>query len=80
MASQILSRFSTPLPKLVQFFKDSRDKWKEKAVERKRNLKKAQNQVYAVTNSRDSWKERAKASEERIEELEREIALLKCQG
>lgn len=80
MASQISTRFSTPVPKLVQFFERSRDKWKEKAVERKRLLKRVKNQVYAVTKSRDRWKERARTSEVRIEELEREIALLKCRS
>jgi hypothetical protein len=80
MPSQIFSRFTTPVPKLVQFFERSRDKWKDKAIERNRNLKSVKNQVYAVTKSRDQWKERAKASDERIEVLEREIALLKCRG
>ncbi len=80
MPSEIFSRFSTPVVKLVQFFERSRDRWKAKALLLRTEKKRLTNQIRAVGKSREVWKERAKTSEGRVEQLEREIALLKCQG
>ena len=48
--------YSSPLRKLVQFFRKSRDGWKRKYLDVKRNHKLLQNQVRAVEYSRDRWK------------------------
>lgn len=78
MASQIFDRFSTPVAKLVQFFEGSRDQWKSKAISLRKDKKLMANQIRAVCKSRDSWKERAKTAQRQVEQMEREIALLKC--
>ena len=57
------------IPKLVH----SRDTWKAKAGQRKRQLKAAQIRGRDLGLSRQRWKERAVASEQRVQELQRQL-------
>ena len=77
MVNTYLNQFSSPVSKLVRFFKNSRDGWKAKHQELKKTAKLLANQTRAVEKSRDSWQERANAAEQRITELERQIEELK---
>jgi hypothetical protein len=65
--------YSSPLKKLVRFFRKSRDGWKRKCQGAKQALKLLQNQVRAVEQSRDQWKRRCQEQERRIAELEAEL-------
>jgi chromosome segregation ATPase len=65
--------YSSPLRKLVRFFRNSRDRWKAKCQEAKRTCKRRLNQVRALERSRANWKERATQLEGRIAELEAEL-------
>jgi hypothetical protein len=69
--------FSSPLRKLVMFFRTSRDGWKGKCLEAKRSNKLLVNQVRAVEKSRAFWREKAKADAERARQLEQELEALK---
>src|SRR4029077_18752960 len=80
MAVSELSQFSSPLGKLVQFFKSSRDRWKAKQKKLKVERKLLLNQTRAVEKSRKAWRERASAAEKRVSELEREVAELKSRS
>jgi len=66
--------YKSPVRKLVAFFKRSRDRWKAKYQEMKKQLKKEQNQVRAVEQSRAAWRKKAEDVARRVEELERELA------
>ncbi len=77
MPAEVLDQFSSPIRKLVPFFKKSRDRWKAKYMKLKAARKLMQNQVRAVEKSREMWKQRAEASEERLAELESELQHLK---
>jgi hypothetical protein len=55
----------------------SRDSWKGKCQQAKRKSKLMGNQVRAVEASRADWRCRAEKSEQRVAELERELADLK---
>jgi chromosome segregation ATPase len=77
MASSYLSRFSSPTVKLVRFFEGSRDRWKAKQKRLRDERKLLLNQTRAVEKSREAWRERASAAEQRVKELERELAELK---
>ena len=66
--------FKSPVLKLLKFFSTSRDGWKEKHHQVKRQLKKEQNQVRAVEKSREGWRRRAEAAQRRRQELEAELA------
>ncbi len=69
--------FKSPKGKLVRFFQRSRDGWKQKYMESKRNNKKLSNQTRAVEKSRAHWREVARREQRRSRELERELAGLK---
>ena len=56
--------FRSPLRKLVVFFQRSRDKWKEKCKEAKRELKSVKVCLARMKESRDRWKAKAMALEE----------------
>jgi chromosome segregation ATPase len=77
MANAVLDRFSSPVRKLGQFFMESRDNWKAKHHELKKELKLLSNQTRAVEKSREQWRERANAAERRVAELERQMEELK---
>lgn len=77
MANRFLDEFSSPVRKLLAFFKKSRDRWKAKHHELKEKAKLMANQTRAVEKSRQLWRERASAAEQRVAELERELEELK---
>jgi len=80
MANALLDRFRSPGRKLLPFFVTSRDNWKAKHHELKKEAKRLSNQVRAVEASREQWRERATAAERRAAELERQIEELKFHG
>lgn len=80
MANALLDRFTSPGRKLLPFFISSRDNWKAKHHELKKEAKLLSNQVRAVETSREHWRERATAAERRAAELERQIEELKFHG
>ena len=69
--------FKSPLRKLLSFFRTSRDGWKEKYQESKRENKRLGNQVRAVEKSRAHWKQVTKAKSRHIRQLERELEAAK---
>jgi len=68
--------YKSPLKKLVVFFEKSRDKWKAKYIETKKDLKRAKNQINDLKHRKEMWKERAIKTENRLKEIE-EIKLKK---
>jgi len=77
MASKYLSQFSSPASKLVRFFERSRDRWKAKQKRLRQERKLLLNQTRAVEKSRGQWRGRAITAEERVQQLEGELAALK---
>jgi peptidoglycan hydrolase CwlO-like protein len=73
----VSNEFRSPLRKLVRFFQDSRDNWKQKCQEAKRQCKRLSNQVRAVENSRAQWRSRAEQFQQQVAELEQQLAELK---
>ena len=73
------SDFRTPprilIPKLVR----SRDQWKVKAGERKRQYRKEQIRSRDLSISRERWKERALAAEQQLEQTEANLAEARSQ-
>jgi predicted nuclease with TOPRIM domain len=57
------SVYKSPERKLVRFFETSRNKWKTKARESKRMLKRLKNRVRFLETSRARWKDKAKRLE-----------------
>lgn len=65
--------YSSPLKKLVRFFRKSRDGWKRKCLEAKYALKLLKNRVRAVERSRAQWKQQCQQQQRRIAELEAQL-------
>ena len=72
-----LNEFRSPLRKLVRFFQQSRDNWKQKCQQAKQQCKLLSNQLRAVEKSRAQWRLRAEQSEQQLNELQHELAQLK---
>lgn len=65
--------YTSPSVKLIQFFWNSRNQWKRKCQEAKKQNKLLSNQTRAVEHSRDHWKQLANERAERIAEMEEQL-------
>jgi hypothetical protein len=64
--------FKSPQRKLVQFFRSSRDRWKQKYHDLKLRCKRLANQGAAVEKSREHWRTQVRTLQQRAAELERQ--------
>lgn len=71
--------YRSPRRALAWSFRKSRDSWKRKYAEVKRDIKRFQNQVRDVTKSRDHWKSKAKALNEKNNSLQAALASMQAQ-
>ena len=69
--------YSSPAHKLIKFFRSSRDNWKAKHQQVKKELKLAQNQVRAVEKSRSKWRQDAENAGVEVDRLRNELETLK---
>jgi len=69
--------YKSPLRKLVKFFEQSRDNWKNKCLEAKALLKKLKNKIDYLEKSRAQWKKKTTEFKEKITELEGELTEMK---
>lgn len=73
-------KYTTPRWVQVWFLQRSRDNWKEKYKQLRRDAKRMRNRVHDVTRSREQWREQTEQQEQRIKELEAENAVLREQA
>jgi len=78
------SVYKSPERKLIRFFETSRNKWKIKARESKRVLKRLKNRIRFLESSRARWKDKAQRLEVELAQMkarerarEAELATLK---
>jgi len=64
--------YKSRLKVLMEFFRRSRDQWKEKCLSAKAALKKANNLIRWLETSRDAWKAQAKELETQLRQLREE--------
>jgi len=69
--------YTSPTRKLMTFFESSRDQWKTKHHEVKKQLKLAQNQVRAVEKSRAKWRQDAENARVEADHLRTQLEALK---
>jgi hypothetical protein len=72
-ASSEAKVYRSPLHKLLNFFRKSRDGWKVKCLTAKRKGKALANNVAALTKSRDRWKSLARQRRDAVEQLRQEL-------
>jgi chromosome segregation ATPase len=73
-ATFTIPKFRTPVRILIPKLVKSRDGWKTKANDRKKVLKAARIRLRDLLNSRDNWKHKVHDAENRIVELEQQLA------
>jgi septal ring factor EnvC (AmiA/AmiB activator) len=67
------SKYLSPIRKLIPFFVDSRNKWKEKCKFTKKELKRLKNNLKYVKTTNNKLKEQIKQLENKIVLLEEEF-------
>lgn len=72
-----VSTWKSPTRKLLRFFYNSRERWKQKHHQVKSQNKLLNNQVRAVEKSREKWKHEAKQAQQEVRQLQRQVEELK---
>ena len=68
------SSYKSPTYKLLAFFEKSRDKWKAKCLEAKRENRSLKYCLTKMTEKRDRWKAKARDLEKQLRDLEKRFA------
>jgi len=74
-----LDEFGSPMRVLAAFFQKSRDKWKQRCMDAKKELKRFKVRVHDVSKSRDAWREQAKSKQRELESLQSQVQQLEHQ-
>ena len=69
-----MPEYRSPIRKLARFFERSRDRWKQKCRDAKKQNKLLGNQLRAVEKSREQWRWRANQLETQVQQLQQELA------
>lgn len=69
--SKALHEYLSPKHKVLEFLKKGHDALRVKYADLMVRLRRAENQVRAVTKSRENWETRAKAAEAKLRELKK---------
>ena len=64
----------------ASWFLDSRDKWKERALHKQQQLRKAGIKIRDLEQSRDKWKEKSKKMAKSWQELQAKIFKLEAEN
>jgi hypothetical protein len=64
-----MKEFKSPVTRLARLFKQGRDNWKEKALEKQEKMRSLEIKVRDLSNSRANWKARAIAAEKKLRSL-----------
>ena len=74
-----LSSYKSPRRVLADWFRKSRDRWKQKYMALKAEVKRFKNRAYDLQKSRDNWKEQAAAHQQQVEALQAQVEQLRAQ-
>ena len=66
--------------RLARLFKQGREKWKKKALDRQKKLEAADIKVRDLEKSRDKWKQEAKELAKQNKQLERDALIRKAEA
>jgi uncharacterized protein YlxW (UPF0749 family) len=78
-STSFFGKFTSPWRNLAWRFRKSRDTWKKKYQDLKREYKRLQNQVHDVRKSRAQWRNAAEQEQEESQALREEIARLQAE-
>lgn len=69
MSKKENNKYKTPLRKLVKFFEQSRNQWKEKSIEAKSTIKRLSNRIRYLETTKSEWKQKARLFEKELKKL-----------
>ena len=61
-----MQEFKSPISRLARLFRNGRDNWKEKALEKQKKLRALEIKVRDLSASRENWKTRALIAESKL--------------
>ena len=64
--------YSSTSEKLASWFLESRNSWKERALQKQQKLRAAQIKIRDLERSRESWKKKAKETQQKLKETEQQ--------
>lgn len=76
----MIEEYSSSAERLANWFLESRDKWKKRALKKQKELRKAGIKIRDLEKSREDWKKKAQEYKEKNKELESEKKLLEKKG
>ncbi len=74
------ANYKSSSSRLARLFKQGRDKWKKKALDRQKKLQAADIKVRDLEKSRDKWKQEAKELARQNKQLEKDAALRRVEA
>ncbi len=74
------SKYKSSPSRLVRLFRQGREKWKKKALDRQKKLQAADIKVRDLEKSRDKWKQEAKELARQNKQLEKDAALRRVEA
>jgi len=75
-----MNEYSSSPERLVSWFLESRNNWKQKAIFKQKELRKSGTKIRDLEKSREEWKAKAKKYQAQIKQLEEEKKLLQKKG
>lgn len=69
-------QYSSPTHKLLNVFRDGRDKWKTKTIQAKKEIKLNKNRILFLESSKEKLKEKAKMLDALVIKLRAEISAI----
>jgi chromosome segregation ATPase len=72
-----LGQYTSPYRNLAWSFRASRDNWKHKYQDQRRDNKRLQNQVHDVRHSREQWRAQAEQAHQDLAVAQAEVAALR---
>ncbi len=76
----MIEEYNSSAERLANWFLESRNKWKKRALKKQKELRKAGIKIRDLEKSREEWKIKAKEYKEKIKRLEEEKKLLEKKG
>ena len=76
----MIEEYSSSAERLANWFLESRNKWKERALKKQKELRKAGIKIRDLEKSREEWKKKAQEYKEKKNQLEEEKKLLEKKG
>jgi predicted nucleic acid-binding Zn-ribbon protein len=70
----VMESYKSPASRLARLFHSGRERWKQRALEKQKQVRSLEVKVRDLGSSRDHWKERARNAEAELKALQKASA------